>query len=171
MSESHQSRNSRHIPTSHDRHRLRRSSFRGKPPARSRRRDHPAHPRPRRPLRRGRALPRHRRCRARRDGPAGHRPLFPARRSGLQGHLLAEDPRKMPRPRRGGRAITSSTSIPPSSPRPPRSCPTATPCGPTSARALGIPPERVGIKATTNETMGFVGRKEGIAAMAVAQVE
>jgi 2-C-methyl-D-erythritol 2,4-cyclodiphosphate synthase len=37
-------------------------------------------------------------------------------------------------------------------------------------RALGIPPERVGIKATTNETMGFVGRGEGIAAMAVAQV-
>lgn len=36
--------------------------------------------------------------------------------------------------------------------------------------ALGIPPERVGIKATTNEIMGFVGRKEGIAAMAVAQV-
>jgi 2-C-methyl-D-erythritol 2,4-cyclodiphosphate synthase len=39
------------------------------------------------------------------------------------------------------------------------------------ANALGIPPERVGIKATTNEMMGFVGRKEGIAAMAVAQVE
>jgi 2-C-methyl-D-erythritol 2,4-cyclodiphosphate synthase len=37
--------------------------------------------------------------------------------------------------------------------------------------ALGIPPERVGIKATTNEAMGFIGRKEGIAAMAVAQVE
>lgn len=36
--------------------------------------------------------------------------------------------------------------------------------------ALGIPPERVGIKATTNETMGFIGRKEGIAALAVAQV-
>lgn len=36
--------------------------------------------------------------------------------------------------------------------------------------ALGIPPARVGIKATTNETMGFVGRKEGIAAMAVAMV-
>jgi 2-C-methyl-D-erythritol 2,4-cyclodiphosphate synthase len=36
--------------------------------------------------------------------------------------------------------------------------------------ALGIPPNRVGIKATTNETMGFVGRKEGIAAMAVAMV-
>ncbi|MBC7980565.1 MAG: 2-C-methyl-D-erythritol 2,4-cyclodiphosphate synthase [Armatimonadetes bacterium] len=37
--------------------------------------------------------------------------------------------------------------------------------------ALGIPPNRVGIKATTNESMGFVGRKEGIAAMAVAQVQ
>lgn len=38
-------------------------------------------------------------------------------------------------------------------------------------KALGLPPGRVGIKATTNETMGFVGRGEGIAAMAVAQVD
>ena len=36
--------------------------------------------------------------------------------------------------------------------------------------ALGVPPGRVGIKATTNETMGFIGRQEGIAAMAVAAV-
>ena len=36
--------------------------------------------------------------------------------------------------------------------------------------ALQLDPARVGIKATTNETMGFVGRKEGIAAMAVAMV-
>ena len=33
---------------------------------------------------------------------------------------------------------------------------------------LGIPKARVGIKATTNERMGFVGREEGIAAMATA---
>lgn len=37
-------------------------------------------------------------------------------------------------------------------------------------RALGIPAQRVGIKATTNELMGFIGRKEGIAAMAVAEL-
>lgn len=39
------------------------------------------------------------------------------------------------------------------------------------SNALGISPKRVGIKATTNESMGFIGRKEGIAAIAVAQVE
>ncbi|TDU70925.1 2-C-methyl-D-erythritol 2,4-cyclodiphosphate synthase [Prosthecobacter fusiformis] len=39
------------------------------------------------------------------------------------------------------------------------------------AEALGIKPDEVGIKATTNERMGFVGREEGIAAMAVACVE
>ena len=37
--------------------------------------------------------------------------------------------------------------------------------------ALGISARRVGIKATTNEGMGFVGRGEGIGALAVAQVE
>lgn len=35
---------------------------------------------------------------------------------------------------------------------------------------LGLAPTRVGIKATTNEKMGFVGRGEGIAAFAVASV-
>ena len=38
------------------------------------------------------------------------------------------------------------------------------------ATALGITPSQIGIKATTNETMGFVGRKEGIAALASAMV-
>ena len=39
------------------------------------------------------------------------------------------------------------------------------------ANALGVSTKDIGIKATTNETMGFVGRGEGMAAHAVASVE
>ncbi len=39
------------------------------------------------------------------------------------------------------------------------------------AAALGILPERVNIKATTTERLGFVGREEGMAAQAVCLLE
>ena len=39
------------------------------------------------------------------------------------------------------------------------------------AAALGVTEKQIGVKATTNEHMGFVGREEGIAAMAVASVD
>ncbi|MFC7339234.1 2-C-methyl-D-erythritol 2,4-cyclodiphosphate synthase [Haloferula chungangensis] len=39
------------------------------------------------------------------------------------------------------------------------------------AEALGLAPERIGIKATTNELLGAIGRQEGIAAMAVALIK
>ena len=38
------------------------------------------------------------------------------------------------------------------------------------AAALGVSEKQIGVKATTNEHLGFIGREEGIAAMAVASI-
>ena len=38
------------------------------------------------------------------------------------------------------------------------------------AQALGLSPRRVNVKATSGEGMGFVGRREGVAALAVASL-
>ena len=39
------------------------------------------------------------------------------------------------------------------------------------AEAIGISSEHVSVKATRGEGMGFVGREEGVAALAIATVE
>nr|MBA2407513.1 2-C-methyl-D-erythritol 2,4-cyclodiphosphate synthase [Chitinophagales bacterium] len=39
------------------------------------------------------------------------------------------------------------------------------------AQAMNITESAIGIKATTNERLGFVGREEGVTAYAVALIE
>jgi len=39
------------------------------------------------------------------------------------------------------------------------------------SRATGLPEDDISVKATTNETMGFIGRREGVVAYAVCLLE
>lgn len=53
----------------------------------------------------------------------------------------------------------------------PRLGPYLEPMAVTLARALALSPDAIGVKAKTNEGMGFIGRGEGLAVIAVATVE
>ncbi len=69
---------------------------------------------------------------------------------------------------RGGRIVNVDASL---AAERPKIFPHLTAMKAHIAAALGIEVRRVGVKATTNERLGFVGREEGIAAMAVAAVD
>jgi 2-C-methyl-D-erythritol 2,4-cyclodiphosphate synthase len=69
---------------------------------------------------------------------------------------------------RGGRIVNIDASL---MAEQPKILPHITAMKQNLGAALGIDPKKVGVKATTNERLGFVGREEGIAAMAVASVD
>lgn len=69
---------------------------------------------------------------------------------------------------RGGRIVNLDVTIVAEAPRIAAHAPEM--CA-VIARTLGIPARRVAVKATTNEKLGFIGREEGIVAMASASIE
>ena len=60
--------------------------------------------------------------------------------------------------------------IVPSLPRSRKSARTVPPCAQRIAEIIGLDVDQVSIKATTTEGLGFTGRREGIAAQAVASI-
>ena len=84
---------------------------------------------------------------------------------GLDGHSDAEAVSLIRE--RGGRIVNVDSSLIAESPR---ISPYLEQMKGALGAALGISPVRVGIKATTNEQLGALGRREGIAAFAVAAI-
>ena len=70
--------------------------------------------------------------------------------------------------KRGGRIVNCDVTIVAEAPRIAAHAPAM--CA-VIAETLGITADRVAVKATTNEKLGFIGREEGIVAMASASVE
>ena len=108
-------------------------------------------------------------------GAVGERDIgfhFPNSDESIRGISSLEILRKVAAPDQDAWADASSMSTPRSSPKRQRSRRTSLEMRAEHRRRLGdSPARRVGVKATTNERMGFAGRGEGIAALAVASVE
>ncbi len=96
-----------------------------------------------------------------------HFPDSDARWRGVSSLTLLEQIRRLSR-ERGARLVNVDATLIAEAPR----------IGPHVAamrehlgRALGVEPDRISVKATTNERLGAIGREVGIAAMAVAMME
>jgi 2-C-methyl-D-erythritol 4-phosphate cytidylyltransferase / 2-C-methyl-D-erythritol 2,4-cyclodiphosphate synthase len=101
------------------------------------------------------------------DGDIGqHFPPSDPKWRGAASHLFLEDAVRRVR-ERGGRVVNVDVTFLAEAPKigPHRSAMQA-----RVAQILGITPDRVGIKATTMEELGSIGRREGIVAMANALV-
>ena len=150
------------------RQRLRRARLRPRRRRHALRRRHPVRPRPRRPFRRRRRHARADRRDLRRAGRGRHRPVVPAVRPAWKGAASRDLPRQGRASAPPPAASPSPTSTAPWSARRRRSGRTPRRCAPTLARIAGIEADRISVKATTSERLGFTGRGEGIAALATA---
>jgi len=85
---------------------------------------------------------------------------------GAASHIFVEHAAKIVRAR-GGRIANADITLICEAPRigPHRDAMTT-----ALSAMLGITPDRISVKATTNEKLGFIGRQEGIAAIATASV-
>lgn len=106
-------------------------------------------------------------------GAIGERDIgfhFPNTDESIRGISSLEILRKAARlvAQKGGRVINIDASLIAEAPR---IAPHVAAMRANLAAALELPVARVGVKATTNEQLGFIGRGEGIAALAVASVE
>ena len=119
------------------------------------------------PLRRRRARARAHRRRARRRRHGGHRRALPVRRSGAEGRRLARAvARAWSRVQEGGWELVNADVV--LIGEEPRLAPHRDAMRARLADALGVEPERVAVRATTTDGLGFTGRGEGLAAQAVA---
>ena len=95
-----------------------------------------------------------------------HFPPSDMRWKGAASRIFVEEAVRIVR-QRGGRIANADVTLIAEAPKvgPHREAMTTALCG-----MLGISADRVSIKATTNEKLGFIGREEGIAAIATATV-
>ena len=152
------------------RHRRRRARARGGRSARARRRPPRPPDRPRRPLRRRRDRPRADRRRPRGRQPRRHRLALPLGRGALSRGLLARTARPGVRGRARGRLELVNADCVLVGERP-RIGPHRAEMAAKLAAALGVEADRVAVRATTTDHLGFTGREEGLAAQAVALLQ